>query len=63
VIKIDKYHTLIFITYFDVTYFDAKNERQASARNIIFERHGFIESIDMRFYNRYAMILKFEVSM
>jgi len=40
-----------------VTYFDAKNERQASARNINFDGASWFVSIQLmsRFYNRYAI--------
>jgi len=45
-----------------VTYFNAKNERRALVRNITFDEAVCIKLI-FRFYNRYAMILKFEVLM
>jgi len=41
-----------------VTYFDSKNERRASARNI-FDGAVCIESIDIWFCNRYITISKF----
>jgi len=48
-----------------VTYFDAKNECQASARNMIFDGASWFVSNQLisRFYNQYIMILKIEVSM